>query len=106
MWHDPEPGMYHSNSIQNNKTITVARKGHVRQYHIEVTDNSTGTVTIHVTGEMHYLIHNLQPSHMYMFRVSAHADGPYSSPITVFLYPNEGTGYCDCDCTKHVYKDN
>ena len=92
-WHDSQMGVYCSHCIQNNETIAVTKKGLMRQYYIEVTDNSTGAVTIHMTEETHYLIHNLQPSHMYTFRVAAHEVGPYSLPISVFPYPTKGTGY-------------
>ena len=79
-WHAPDADEY-SNGV-------------LRQYYIEMTDDSSSERSFHVADATHLLFDNLQPGHMYTFRVASYASekGPFSEPTSITLPSLQGTG--------------
>ena len=61
--------------------------GLIRQYYIEITDDSLSQMSFHVSDDTHLLLDDLQPGHRYTFRVAAYTveKGPFSQPISITL---------------------
>ena len=61
--------------------------GILRQYHVEVTDNSSMTQVSYTADETHLLLNGLQTNHEYTFRVAALTNviGSFSQPVTITL---------------------
>ena len=78
-WHAPDADEY-SNGV-------------IRQYYIEITDDSSGERSFHVSDNTHLLLDSLQPGHQYTFRVAAYTTekGPFSEPISITLPSSQGT---------------
>ena len=74
-WHAPDADEY-SNGV-------------MRQYYIEITDNSLSQTTFHVSDDTHLLLESLRPGHQYTFRVATYTGttekGPFSEPISITL---------------------
>jgi hypothetical protein len=67
--------------------------GLLRQYYIEITDDSSGDRSFHIADDTHLLLDSLQPRHQYTFRVAAYTNekGPFSEPISITLPSLRGT---------------
>ena len=78
-WHAPDADEY-SNGV-------------LRQYYIEITDNSSSQISFYISDDTHLLLDSLQPGHQYTFRVAAYTTekGPFSQPISVTLPSLQGT---------------
>ena len=77
-WHAPDADEY-SNGV-------------LRQYYIEMTDNSSSERSFHIADATHLLFDNLQPGHVYTFRVASYASekGPFSEPTSITLPSLQG----------------
>ena len=82
-WHAPDADEY-SNGI-------------MRQYYIEITDDSSGERSFHVSDDTHLLLESLQRGHQYTFRVATYTTekGPFSEPISIMLPSLPGIQYDD-----------
>jgi hypothetical protein len=78
-WHAPDADQY-SNGL-------------LRQYYIEITDDSSGERSFQVADDTHLLVDSLQPGHQYTFRVAAYTTekGPFSEPSSIKLPSLQGT---------------
>ena len=63
--------------------------GVLHQYCIEITDDSLGERSFHVSNDTHLLLDSLQPGHQYTFRVATYTGttekGPFSQAISTTL---------------------
>ena len=77
-WHAPDADEY-SNGV-------------LRQYYVEITDNSSIQMGLYLSDNTHLLVDSLQPGHQYTFRVAAYTSekGPFSQPISVTLSSKQG----------------
>ena len=77
-WHAPDADEY-SNGV-------------LRQYYIEVTDNSSNQKSFYLSDDSHLLVDSLKPGHQYTFRVAAYTTeiGPFSQPISITLPSLQG----------------
>ena len=77
-WHAPDADEY-SNGV-------------LRQYYIEITDDSSGERSFHVSDDTYLLLENLQPGHQYTFRAAAYTTEkrPFSEPISITLPSLQG----------------
>ena len=77
-WHAPDADEY-SNGV-------------LRQYYVEIIDDSSGERSFHVSDNTHLLLESLQPGHQYTFRVAAYTTekGPFSEPISITLPSLQG----------------
>jgi hypothetical protein len=77
-WHAPDADQY-SNGV-------------LRQYYIEITDDTSGDSSFHIADDPHLLLDSLQPGHQYTFRVAAYTTekGPFSEPISITLPSLQG----------------
>jgi hypothetical protein len=66
--------------------------GLLRQYYIEITDNSLGQMSFYLSDNTYLLLDGLQPGHYYTFRVAAYTTetGPFSEPISITLPSRQG----------------
>ena len=80
-WHAPDADEY-SNGV-------------LRQYYIEVTDNSSSQTNLYLSDDSYLLVDSLQPGNQYTFRVAAYTSekGPFSQPISVTLPSLQGIHY-------------
>ena len=78
-WHAPDADEY-SNGL-------------LRQYYAEITDDSSGERSFHVSDNTHLLLDSLRPGHQYTFRVAAYTTekGLFSEPISITLPSLRGT---------------
>ena len=77
-WHTPDADEY-SNGV-------------LRQYYIEITDNSSSQMSFYISDNTHLLVGRLQPGHQYTFQVAAYTTekGPFSEPISITLPSLQG----------------
>ena len=83
---------------------TEHQNGIIREYHVEVMENSTsGTHFNYITESPYLLVDNLIPEHDYICTIAAYSTrkGPYSQPIIVTLNLENCTMYyCQTVTTK------
>ena len=78
-WHAPDADEY-SNGV-------------LRQYYIEVTDNSSNQKSFYLSDDSHLLVNDgFKPGHQYTFRVAAYTTekGPFSQPVSITLPSTQG----------------
>ena len=77
-WHAPDADEY-SNGV-------------LRQYYVEVTDNSSNQKSFYLSDDSHLLIDSLKPGHQYTFQVAAYTTerGPFSQPVNITLQSAQG----------------
>ena len=82
--------------------------GLLRQYYIEIADDSLSQMSSYISDNTHLLLDGLQPGHQYTFRVAAYTTekGPFSQPSSITLPSLQGIQYYTPGMQSHIILSN